>query len=213
MAKVQNTLIGRASGSVGGATFTTWKGINVLKSKAENVANPRTLGQISQRNRLSVIVAIYRLLALFISVGFKSRAIAKSAYNAFTSSNIITATSVNGLGVAVIDYAALKLSLGTIGSTAIDGQTANAGGNAVVIEYDGAADPVGSNADDIAYAAVFNATKNEWGTNFGDERQDNEIGVVMASNLTAGDVLHMYLFFKSATDANTSDSVYATVVV
>lgn len=33
MARVQNTLIGRASGSVGGATFTTWKGINVLKSK------------------------------------------------------------------------------------------------------------------------------------------------------------------------------------
>ena len=63
MARVQNTLIGKSSGSVGGATFSTWKGINVLKSKAITVANPKTVGQLTQRNRMTLMVSIFRLIA------------------------------------------------------------------------------------------------------------------------------------------------------
>ena len=47
MAKPQNVLIGKTRGSVGEATFSSWKGENVLKSKAVNAySNPTT----EQRN-------------------------------------------------------------------------------------------------------------------------------------------------------------------
>ncbi|MGB5802611.1 MAG: DUF6266 family protein [Vibrio anguillarum] len=209
MAKVQNTLIGRASGSVGGSTFTTWKGINVLKSKAVSVANPRTLGQVSQRSRLSVMVAIYRLLAEIITIGFKTRAIGKSAYNAFTSSNILDATTVDAQGVASVNYPNLKLALGTMGSLQIDGVTAGAGQSQCEVEFDDSASPIGSNINDLAYMVAYNVRLNEWIASSGTARSNGTADANFSANILAGDTIHTYLFFKSFDSADVCDSVYA----
>lgn len=213
MAKVQNTLIGRASGSVGGATFTTWKGINVLKSKPESVANPRTLGQISQRNRLSVMVAVYRLIALAITIGFKTRAVGKSAYNAFVSANIGNATTVDANGNATVDYQNLKLALGTMGSTPIDNTTGASGQTNVGIGWDDSLAPIGSSQQDIAYGVALNPTTGEWVSISDQDRSNGEIDLTFGSELAAGDRVEVYLFFKSFDDADVSDSVYVQHVV
>src|SRR5574344_1175407 len=88
MAIVQNTLIGKASGSVGGTTFTSWKGKNVLKSKPAQVANPRTAAQTAQRTKFIGAVASYRQMAPVVQQGFAGLAVGKSAYNAYASENI-----------------------------------------------------------------------------------------------------------------------------
>lgn len=208
MAKVQNTLIGRASGSVGGATFTTWKGINVLKSKPESVANPRTLGQISQRNRLSIMVAVYRLIALAISIGFKTRAVGKSAYNAFVSANITVATSVDASGNATLNYGALKVSLGTIGSTAITSINATAGDPDVEINFNNSVNPIGGAQNDVAYAVVYNDATQTWETASANIRADGTVDISLVNLPVSGRNLECYLFFKSDNDADTSDSVH-----
>lgn len=213
MAKVQNTLIGRASGSVGGATFTTWKGINVLKSKPESVANPRTLGQISQRNRLAIMVPIYRLLALAIAVGFKSRAVGKSAYNAFMSANIIPATSVDGSGNATINFTSLKFALGTMGSTPIDSAEASVGSNNVQVDWDENLEPLGSNASDKAYLMAYNTGTQEWAQGNGDLRSEGSTSVEFENNAVAGQTIHLYLFFKSPNSDVVSDSVHTSVTL
>lgn len=210
MAKVQNTLIGRASGSVGGATFTTWKGINVLKSKPESVANPRSLGQISQRNRLSVMVPVYRALALIVAIGFKSRAIAKSAYNAFMSSNIIPATSVDGSGNATILFPNLKFALGTMGSIPISAFSPDTGNDEANVDWDGSLAPIGSNPLDLANIVVYNSNTGEWVTSTDEQRNASGVTVAFLDGLSTGDVLHAYLFFKSNDSDDVSDSVYAT---
>lgn len=213
MAKVQNTLIGRASGSVGGATFTTWKGINVLKSKPESVANPKTIGQRSQRSRLTIIVAVYRLISGLISVGFKSRAIGKSAYNAFVSQNIVNATNVDSQGVATIDYPELSLAKGTIGANPITSLTIDSGSSAGTVEFS-SANPVGGAGTDIANVAIYNETQNAWTIlDSGFTRSDAQSEPVMSPLPQSGDVMHAYLFFKSADTNDVSDSVYRTLVV
>jgi len=66
MAIVSNTLIGKSRGSVGNATFTVWKGRNVLKEKSTNPANPRTPAQLLQRAKFSRMVAYVALLVQFL---------------------------------------------------------------------------------------------------------------------------------------------------
>lgn len=70
MAITQNTLIGRTSGRVGNAVFSTWKGRNVLKQKAETVANPRTILQQMNRLRFTTLLNIGKSLQPIITYGF-----------------------------------------------------------------------------------------------------------------------------------------------
>lgn len=71
MAITQNTLIGRTSGRVGNAVFSTWKGRNVLKQKAETVANPRTILQQMNRLRFATLLNIGKSLQPIITYGFQ----------------------------------------------------------------------------------------------------------------------------------------------
>lgn len=87
MAIVQNTLIGRASGSVGNATFSQWKGLNILKQKPSVVANPRSAQQQSNRSRFVALMQMALLLRPVIAIGFKEYANRMSWMNKFMSTN------------------------------------------------------------------------------------------------------------------------------
>ncbi|MCB0743082.1 MAG: hypothetical protein KDC67_04200 [Ignavibacteriae bacterium] len=184
----------------------------MLKSKPESVANPQTIGQISQRNRFTLMVLIYRTLAGLIAIGFASRAIAKSAYNAFMSSNTVPATSVDGSGNASLVYANLSISKGTIGQQPITNSDETAGQTTAGIEWDAQTVPVGSNSQDVAFGAVYNQTQDAWFTGSGSVR-DNESLAITCDSLVSGDVLHYYLFFKAFDGSETSDSAYFTTIV
>jgi hypothetical protein len=55
MAKVTpSPLVERLSGSVGGVTFSNWKGTSYVKSKARSVRNPATEDQVAIRDALTV---------------------------------------------------------------------------------------------------------------------------------------------------------------
>lgn len=215
MARVQNTLIGKSSGSVGGATFSTWKGINVLKSKAIEVANPQTQLQQNQRNRMSLLVALFRLVSATINIGFAKLATQKSAYNAFVQENLLPA---NFSGVApsmVLEYANILLSKGTIGNAqnvAVSGT--NASPTAVIV-WDELPLPVGGSSSDEVYAAVYNSTQDIWGVNNAGSvlRSAETISVTMPANSVTSDELVGYLFFRNPTTGEVSTSQVETATV
>ena len=214
MARVQNTLIGKSSGSVGGATFSTWKGINVLKSKAISVSNPKTDAQKLQRSRLTIMVALYRICAEIVTLGFKTLAIGKSEYNAFMSDNIQSATAPATADSAEFVPAQLKLSKGTIGTIPILTMVGTDSSADVDFTWNDALTPIGSSPGDTAIFAVYNATKDEWGFDTGlDVRSSGGASTAMPSNVATSDVLHGYMFFESASSEEVSDSVYITQTV
>jgi len=213
MARVQNTLIGKSSGSVGGATFSTWKGINVLKSKAISVANPRTVKQQTQRNRMTLMVGIFRLLSSIINVGFKTSAVGKSEYNAFVSENIQDATVVTDAPEVTLQLADLKIAKGSMGTTPISGINASTGSNVVELEWDTELNPVGSSPQDIAQVAIYDAEEDVWHTAQGTQRNEGFIEVSVTPNLQGGGVLNAFLFFKSADSDEVSDSIQEQVQV
>lgn len=87
MAIVQNTLIGRASGSVGNATFSQWKGLNILKQKPSIVANPRSAQQQSNRSRFVALMQMALMLRPVATIGFKEYSGRMSWMNKFMSTN------------------------------------------------------------------------------------------------------------------------------
>lgn len=214
MAVVQNTLIGKTRGSVGNATFTTWKGLNVLKSKAVTVANPRSLGQVSQRAKLTLIVMVYREISSVIKRGFKSGAVNQSEYNAFTSQNIVSATSTDGEGRASLETENLLISKGSMGSTQIDSITAIDGSNTINVGWLSSPLPIGGAGTDSPLIAVYNETQNVWGAYNGNgTRTDEEAEFSMTENFESGDLVSVYLGFYSNIDGNASDSMYLSTVV
>lgn len=87
MAVVQNPIIGRARGSVATTTFTTWKGLNVIKAKPISVSNPQSEGQLKQRGRLSFVSKMSRKVRQIIRRNFGLLAVGKTTFNAFSSAN------------------------------------------------------------------------------------------------------------------------------
>ena len=152
MAVVQNALIGRTRGSIGGVTFSTQFGLNVAKSKAVSVANPNTDKQIMRRSALSQITAIGRQLLGIISVTFRSLAVGKSAYNAFSSLALKSAFDYSTPPTAEFVPADLVISKGTIQATEIDTATVHAG--LVSVEFSELATGVGQKASDLAVLVV-----------------------------------------------------------
>lgn len=89
MAIYNSIAIGKARKSAGNVRFSIWKGIPVASQKPTSVANPRTIKQLNARARLTSLVRVFRSIPALIDSMYQFRAVRKSAYNAFISSNNI----------------------------------------------------------------------------------------------------------------------------
>lgn len=212
MARVQNTLIGKSSGSVGGATFSSWKGINVLKSKAVTVGNPKTQLQRNQRNRMTLLVAMFRGVAGALNIGYSKLANEMSAYNAFIKANLLAANFSGAAPAMSLIFANLLTAKGTIGITPLATITGTNASANVPVTWNSADAPLGSTVNDIAVAAVYNETQDVWGYIASAARSTGTTTVVMPANVDTSDVLHGYLFFRNPDTTEVSDSAYNTDV-
>lgn len=109
----QNTLIGRARGTIGGTIATTWKGLNIFKGKPLSVANPKTTGQTDQRAKFTAAQRFASDFLQLVQVGFNAMAVHMSEFNACVGYNIqnaITGTS----GAYILDVTKAQLSQGSL---------------------------------------------------------------------------------------------------
>ena len=88
MGIIRRGILGGFSNKVGNIVGSTWKGIAVIKSLPLSVANPRTAGQVKQRQRFSKLTVVASLLLSSIIKPLWDRfATGMSGYNAFISAN------------------------------------------------------------------------------------------------------------------------------
>lgn len=209
---VQNTLIGRSKQSIGNATFTTWKGKNVLKSKPITVENPRTDGQVTQRLRMKGIVGLYRQISAAIQLGFKERAIGKSEYNAFVSANIIDATTVTLPNTVDIVWANVKASLGTIFQTEMTSVTGDGATDLIQLTFPTTAGFPGQSLTDKITVVAFNEDTAKFVVKTELALRTASPVSVSGLGMTAGDTIHVYTFFTNADGSKSSDSTYDSIV-
>lgn len=74
MGKISQGILGGLSGKVGNVIGGNWKGIDYLRIKPSEVANPRTEGQVNQRNKFTVTLEFLQPNIDFIKVGYKGYA-------------------------------------------------------------------------------------------------------------------------------------------
>lgn len=91
MAKLYQGLLGRSRNKIGEIVTYVSKGQQIARAKAASVGNPRTSAQMTQRIRLSNVVAMYKANRVWMDrYAFENKPNKWSVYNAFTSANLAT---------------------------------------------------------------------------------------------------------------------------
>lgn len=159
MAKPQNVLIGKTKGSVGDATFTTWKGVNILKSKAVNNYSDPTTEQLQNNSKFGVMSLFAKSIAAFILAGFRAMAIKMTEYNAFSKANPYSVVIAGSAPNYFVDPSEIKIAQGPeLPYALVDATKDPDGADAILIDWIPFGE-VGSNMP--VYAAAFSSTTGE----------------------------------------------------
>ena len=113
MGTIKQGILGGFNGKVGTVVGSSWKGTAYMRGRAQHIKNPRTAGQIYQRNAMKAIALALRPIASTLSLTFAKSAGKMSGYNKAVSVNYHEAI-VNQDGQPVVDFSKLILSKGTL---------------------------------------------------------------------------------------------------
>lgn len=155
MSKFNSVVFGKITGSIGNATASIWRGINVIREKPTTVANPRSAGQVKQRVLFSALVAMSRIFNVIFNIGFAKAAIKKTPYNVFVAENQASEFVTNPSGTPVYDLDNLLLAKGS--ANPISDLYTEADGDSTLVRVDavsGSLPPAGS----TLYIAIISQT-------------------------------------------------------
>ncbi len=100
MARVQNPIIGRASGKFGGAVFATLFGQNILRTLPVEVRNPRTPAQQLQREKFARSIEAIKAMYPFVKNAFPIGS-AQMSPSSYVMKSVLASTSGSAGSVAV----------------------------------------------------------------------------------------------------------------
>ncbi len=206
MAVTQNTLIGRTSGSIGGVTFSTWKGLNVAKSKATSVADPKTTAQLAQRARMKNAVAIFKTLGSIANRGFVEGANGMSGYNVFISQNIKNGSIGPDPAVRLLNPSAFIISSGTLENTPITSAIADASAGTVTVSWNRTLSGNKADNDAVDFVVFDNAGQIVAKAEHPNTRVFETATVTVLRPLVVGETLRVFMSFYQNTSRKSSDS-------
>ena len=208
MSIAENPLTGRMKNSMANFTMYTYKGMNIVRSKAFTIKDPKTEKQLNMRARMSEIAVMYRKLSPIIGMGFPEREERQSPQNMFVSANFKTAFVITN-DVQVLSYPLMMLAKGSLPRVTITEATTDAGG--ITLKYDAHALAPDLNSNDEIIACALLKTDELLKTRqfIGYE----PIGTIQLKYppLQAEEVVCCYVFVRSKDGEKASDSVWVEV--
>lgn len=203
LAVVQNTLIGRSRNKVGSTVFSTWKGINVLKSKPLTVAQPPSIKRDAQQSVIRQLNAIGRPILGAIRVSF-NQVSAKSTnwaswikYNADTAFNIVPPT-------ATLLPDSMIFAKGTLIKPSDLALTSITVRDVLINWTDNSSDSGNSVSDKVAIALITAAAECYVFTNVA--ARSDESATVTIPGLTATGLFSIYVWFYNEGNKKAQDS-------
>lgn len=210
MAVLKRGILGGFSGSVANVVGTSWKGIDVMRSKPLSVANPRTAAQTTQRGKFSQVVLVAsELLVNVVKPLWDRFAQRKSGYNAFVKANIdfFDETTLSDPSDFVIGQGNLQ----SIDNITVLGEAAATEFQLLWTDNSGVGNASGT---DQLYVAVYDQTNDFWYGYSTVATRADEGGIV--GNLPAfvsGDMFYVYAAFRKADGTAVSNSISKPKVV
>lgn len=205
MAVTQNTLIGRSRKKIGGAVFRTWKGINVLQSKPLTVANPRTDAQLSQRSRITQMVAMFRAFLSYVRLAFNEMPSGTTQWAQLMKYNVKTAFTSSG-DTATFQVGNLRLSSGTL-IEAQDVSFLPGVGREINISWTDNSGQPGANASDRAVAVAVTPDREIYYFSDGATRADEAMIIDIPGSTSLAN-FRFYFYFDNSSQRKASDSQY-----
>jgi len=204
MGKISQGILGGLSGKVGNVIGGSWKGIDYLRIKPSSVANPRTEGQVNQRNKFTI--SLEYLQANFIKLGYKAYATKKTEFNAAMSyvlNNGVIGTAPN----FTIDYSLALLSRGSL-SSPVNGSVDLSTANQVSFNWDDNSADGNANATDKAMVLAYNPSKKESIYILDGAQRSATTQVLSLPTSYTGDNVELFMAFISEDGKIVSNSVY-----
>ena len=202
----KNNIFGQVSGKVGNFIYSSWKGIQYVKSMPEHVSNPRTQGQLEQRARFSVMIKFLQPLTLFLRVGFYKKKSTMSQFNAamsFTYKNALAGPYPN----YCIDYSKVMVSRGSLPG-ALNPQIRLTPAGEIEFAWENNSIANEAMSDDQVLLVVYNSDKQEVVTIIGGNLRSGGSQVVTLPSTFAGDAVQCYIAFQNHHKLIVSDSQY-----
>ncbi|GGK16070.1 hypothetical protein GCM10007962_08020 [Yeosuana aromativorans] len=206
MGKIGQGILGGLSGKVGNVIGGSWKGIDYIRIKPTSVANPRTEGQVNQRNKFTITLEYLQATSDFIKIGYKSFAVKKTAFNAAMS--YVLNNAVGGIAPNfTIDYSLALLSRGSL-SGVLNGTTNLATPGQVTFNWDDNSTEANANVTDKAMVLVYNPSKKESISILNGAVRTIQTQTVTIPNSYTGDIVELFMAFVSEDGSQVSNSVY-----
>ena len=206
MGKISQGILGGLSGKVGNVIGGSWKGIDYLRIKPSSVANPRTEGQVNQRNKFTITLEYLQANKEFIKIGYKAFATKKTEFNAAMS--YVLNNAVGGVAPNfTIDYANALLSRGSL-SGALNPTIDLSTPAQVTFAWDDNSAEGNANATDKAMVLVYNPSKKESIYILGGADRIAGTQLLRIPNTYAGDTIELFMAFVTEDLKTVSNSVY-----
>ena len=209
MARSQNPLTGKMSGTVGNFVTSSLGSQNIVRAKAFTTRDAKTEAQVKQRNGFKMIADLYFTLGGIPEEGFVQRSSETTTYAAFMAVNLAGAIDKSG-SESIIDFTKLKVAVGTLSDPLVKSATLNAEG--IEISYlPKLKDPRNLSTDEVVVLVLLK-TGELW-----IERQPRgDVSpatlIIPVVDVTSDDIQGIYLFIKRADGTKVSKSVYLSVV-
>lgn len=206
MGKISQGILGGLSGKVGNVIGGSWKGIDYLRIKPSSVANPRTEGQVNQRNKFTVSLEYLQANKDFIKVGYKAFAVKKTEFNAAMSyvlNNGIIGTAPN----FSIDYSLALVSRGSL-SSPLNGSVDLSTANQVTFDWDDNSADGNANSTDKAMVLAYNPSKKESISILDGAQRSATSQILSLPTSYTGDTIELFMAFVSVDGKIVSNSVY-----
>ena len=207
MGKINQGILGGVSGKVGNVIGGNWKGIDYIRVKPSNVANPRTAGQVMQRTKFTVTLEFLQAIKPFVKAGYRNLANKKTEFNAAMS--YILNNAITGIDPDfIVDYTFALISRGGLSMPLNPTADASTSGEVSFTWGDNSAES-NANATDKIMLLVYNPVKRESVSIVGDgaTRVDGSFTVPIPTTY-AGDTLELFIAFMSADGTQLSNSTY-----
>jgi len=205
MARIHLGILGGFSGKVGNVVGGSWKGIDYMRAKASSIANPRTVGQMTQRTKFSTILDFLKPITPFLRVGFKLFTVKQTAFNSAMSYNLANAV-LGEYPDFYVDSASVLVSRGNL--TPVNNADASIQNGITKITWDDNTGIGTAKANDKLLAVVYNLMKGEAVFEIsGAERSAGTYEIAVPANWI-GDKVEVYVGFVSFDGKEVANSVY-----
>lgn len=205
MGRIKKGILGGFHGTVGTVVGASWKGIAYMRSKAESVKNPRTEGQVKQRNRFATTLFFLQPITQYVRIGFRTYANMQSAFNAAMAYNIANAITGDYPNFE-LDYSKALVSRGQL--TPVEEVSATAITSGIEITWTDNSGSGEAQSTDLAMPLLFNKSKQEAVFNTAaNQRSEGATTLNVPADWTGNEV-EVYLGFVSADGKSVANSEY-----